>query len=188
MRLHHAAVVPLAAAMLTACSTYRSTTGRSEIMQDRVQQTIEMFKSRDPGIERFFATCRGYAVFPSIGKGAIGIGGAHGEGAVYEGNRLIGWATMTQGTIGFALGGQVYSEIIFFEDEAALEVFKEGNLEFSGNASAVAVKAGASATADYERGVAVFTAPRGGLMLEASIGGQRFEFIPEQATTAAPTG
>ncbi len=162
-----------------ACSTYRVTAGRDEVMQLRVENTIAQFRQRDPGIAKFFDNCHGYAVFPSIGKGAIGIGGAHGEGEVFEKGEFIGWAEMSQGTIGFQLGGQVYSEIIFFENEAALIIFKENDLHFSGNASAVAARAGASATADYDGGVAVFTLPKGGLMFEASIGGQQFDFTPK---------
>jgi lipid-binding SYLF domain-containing protein len=174
-----AALIALAAAASAGCSSFRTTTSRTEILHDRTTAAIAALKERDPGIEEFFENAFAYAIFPSVGKGAVGIGGAHGEGEVYQGGKHVGWAELSQGTIGFQLGGQVYTEVIFFQDEHAFDLFRMNRLEFSGNASAVAVKAGASATADYDRGVAVFTLPRGGLMFEASIGGQKLEFIPK---------
>lgn len=143
-----------------------------------VAQTISRFKQRDPGLQRFFDKAYGYAVFPTVGKGAIGVGGAYGKGEVFEQGRAIGTAKMVQVTIGFQWGGQAYSELVFFEDKAALDRFKSGNLELSAQASAIAITLGASATADYEQGVAVFTMTKGGLMYEASIGGQSFSFEP----------
>ena len=140
--------------------------------------TIERFKQKDPGIQRFFDNAFGYTVFPNVGKGAVGVGGAYGKGQVFEGGRPIGEAKLVQVTIGFQWGGQAYSELIFFENRAALERFKRGEFEFSAQASAVAITLGASATADYEQGVAVFTMTKGGLMYEASIGGQKFSFEP----------
>ncbi len=180
MRNHLLAALLVSAAFVPGCgSTYKTETEGAKTLSDEVQETITSFKNRDPGVQRFFDNAYGYAVFPSIGKGAVGVGGAHGEGEVYERGRFIGRTTMSQGTVGFALGGQVYSELIFFKDEPALVVFKGGNMEFSGNASAVAARAGAAAAADYESGVAVFVMPKAGLMFEASIGGQKFEFIPK---------
>ena len=153
-------------------------TKEGRILTLEAEYAIEQFKDRDPSIDRFFDSCFGYAVFPSVGKGGIGIGGAHGEGQVFEGGRLIGVSTLSQVTVGLQLGGQEYREIIFFKDRSALDAFTGGNFEFSGQASAVAAKAGAAATADYESGVAVFTTPVAGLMYEASIGGQKFEYAP----------
>jgi lipid-binding SYLF domain-containing protein len=143
-----------------------------------VNQTIKQFKQKDPGITRFFDNAYGYAVFPNVGKGALGIGGAFGRGQVLEQGRPIGRAKLVQLTVGFQWGGQAYSELVFFQDRAALERFKRGDFEFSAQASAVAITLGASATADYEQGVAVFTMTKGGLMYEASIGGQKFSFEP----------
>ena len=141
-----------------------------------VTETISRFKQRDPGIQRFFDEAYGYAVFPTIGKGAVGLGGAYGRGQVFEKGSLVGTSKMAQVTIGFQWGGQAYSELVFFKDKTALDRFKSGKLEFSAQASAVAITLGASATADYENGVAVFTMTKGGLMYEASIGGQSFSF------------
>jgi lipid-binding SYLF domain-containing protein len=142
-------------------------------------ETIAAFKNKDPGIKVFFDKAYGYAVFPTVGKGGMGIGGAYGKGEVYERGVLAGTSSLTQLTIGFQLGGQAYSEIIFFKDKATLDSFKSGNFEFSAQASAVAITAGASADADYSNGVAIFTLAKGGLMYEASIGGQKFSYTPK---------
>ena len=143
-----------------------------------IAQTIATFKTKDPGLKRFFNEAAGYAVFPTVGKGGIGIGGAYGEGKVYRAGKYIGDTSLSQLTIGFQLGGQAYSEVIFFGSKAALDNFTAGNFEFSAQASAVAVTAGASADADYDGGIAVFTMAKGGLMYEASVGGQKFSFTP----------
>lgn len=145
---------------------------------EKVQQTIAAFKKKDPGIKSFFNEAYGYAVFPSVIKGAIGIGGAHGKGQVFREGKMIGRASLSQGSIGFQLGGQSYSEIVFFQNEAAFDRFKSGNLKFAAQASAIAVTAGAAANVAYENGVAVFTLGKKGLMFEASIGGQQFSFKP----------
>jgi lipid-binding SYLF domain-containing protein len=143
-----------------------------------VAKTIAAFKNSDPDMKVFFKKAYGYAVFPTIGKGGFGIGGAYGTGKVYKKEELIGSSSMAQLTIGFQIGGQAYREIIFFKDKKALDHFTGGNFEFGAQASAIAVTAGASADAAYSDGVAVFTLPKGGLMYEASIGGQKFSFDP----------
>ncbi len=140
---------------------------------------IAEFKNADPSLEPFFKDAYGYAIFPEITQGAVGIGGAAGDGTVFQGGEAIGSSTMSQVTIGLALGGQVYREAIFFKDQAALDDFKKGNYEFAAEASAVAVKSGAAKNAGYDHGVAIFTMAKGGLMFEASIGGQKFTFQPK---------
>lgn len=144
------------------------------------EDAILAFKNEDAGIERFFDNAYAFALFPSVGKGAFVVGGAHGNGRVYQDGAVIAETELTQATVGLALGGQSYSEIIFFRDEAAFDNFKKGKLKFSGQASAVAVVAGASADVSYSDGVAVFTMAKGGLMYEASIGGQSFKYKPLQ--------
>jgi len=141
-----------------------------------VLNTIAAFKKKDPGLQKFFDTSVGYAVLPTVGKGAIGVGGAHGTGELLVGGKAIGKVSMTQVTIGFQLGGQAYSEIIFFETQNTLDGFKNGDFAFAAQATAVALASGASANAAYRNGVAVFTAVKGGLMYEASLGGQKFSF------------
>ncbi|RRQ23128.1 lipid-binding SYLF domain-containing protein [Thiohalobacter thiocyanaticus] len=145
---------------------------------EKVREAIAAFKNKDPSMQVFFDRAHGYAVFPTVGKGGMGIGGAYGKGQVLERGRVIGTVTLTQLTVGFQLGGQAYREIIFFKDKTTLDDFASGNFEFSAQASAVAATAGASADADYSNGVAVFTLAKGGLMYEASIGGQKFSFTP----------
>jgi len=140
--------------------------------------TIEEFKKQDPDIGKFFDTSYGYAVFPSIGKGAIGVGGAGGKGVVFRQDEAVGGSNMTQVTIGLQLGGQSYSEVIFFEDEKTYDNFINNKFQFAAQTSAVALKSGASANAKYMEGVLVFTLAKGGLMYEASIGGQKFKFVP----------
>jgi len=166
---------------------------------DEYSDTIKVF--RDAGESgAFFDTAYGYAVFPSIGKGGIGIGGAHGSGKVYKQGKVIGKVKMNQLTVGLQLGGQVYSQIIFFEDERALNEFTSGNFEFSAQATAVAITAGVSAEANtgggmaagasggkndastasrgYRKGMAIFTVAKGGLMYEATLGGQKYSYEP----------
>ena len=141
-----------------------------------VQEVIQQFEKGDSGMKAWFANAHGYAVFPSVGKGAVGIGGAHGNGLVYERGTLIGKTSLTAVTIGLQLGGQAFREVIFFKDKTALDDFTRGNFEFDAGVSAVALKAGASADLGYNKGVAIMTATKGGLMYEASVGGQKFSF------------
>lgn len=146
--------------------------------KDDPAAVIRRFKEKDPGFEKVFADAYGYAIFPTVGKGAIGIGAARGKGEVFERGALIGRSTLTQVTIGFQLGGQSYSEVIFFKDKTALDDFRRGNFEFNAQASAIAVTARASRDLAYNRGVAIATLGKGGLMYEASVGGQKFSFKP----------
>ena len=134
------------------------------------------FIKNDADMNKLFKSAYGYVIFPNVGKGAMVVGAASGNGLVFENGHLIGKGKMIQVTVGVQAGGKAYSEVIFFENKAALERFTDNKLEFSGQASAVAVKSGASATAKYANGVLVFTQDLGGLMVEASIGGQKFTY------------
>lgn len=136
----------------------------------------EEFIKADGLMKNLFNNAYAYVILPNVGKGGIGIGGAAGNGAVFQKGALIGMAKMTQVTIGFQWGGQAYREVIFFETKADLDRFKENRLELSAQASAVAATAGASANVKYKDGVMIFTQAKGGLMYEASIGGQKFKF------------
>ncbi|MCG8683880.1 MAG: hypothetical protein MI892_03325 [Desulfobacterales bacterium] len=165
---------------------------------DSYSKTISVFK-KSSSVQPFFKNCYGYAVFPTIGKGGIGIGGAYGEGKVYEKDKVTGTTSLAKLSIGFQLGGQAFSQIIFFQDKRAYEEFTSGNFEFDASASAVAITAGAQAKAgtegatagasagpatggqaeiSYSKGMAVFVHAKGGLMYEAAIGGQKFSFKP----------
>jgi lipid-binding SYLF domain-containing protein len=162
---------------------------------DDYTDTINVFRNAGES-GQFFGKSYGYAVLPTIGKGGFVVGGAHGKGRVYARGAYVGDTSMTQLTVGFQLGGQAYSQIIFFEDKRAFDEFTSGNFEFGAQATAVAITAGASAQAgstgasasasgtqqhaktkaSYFKGMAVFTVAKGGLMYEASIGGQKFTY------------
>jgi len=169
---------------LTACHAAPKSTFERDNLHTQVEGTIVAFKNHDPSMQQLFDTAYGYAVFPTVTKGAVGIGGAHGRGEVYEQQQMVGYCDVTQGTIGLQLGGQSFSQVIYFEDEWALSTFKAGDLALAAQASAVAAASGAAAAADYERGVLVFAMTKGGLMFEASIGGQNFRFVPRAESAA----
>ncbi len=166
------------------------------VFADKISDTLKIF--RDAGdSSQFFNNSYGYAVFPTIGKAGIGVGGAYGTGQVYAQKNHVGEASMTQVSFGFQLGAQGYSQIIFFEDKRAFDEFTSGNFEFGATAQAVAITAGASAgtsttgssasasggknnaataSGGYHKGMAIFTVAKGGLMYEASLGGQKFKY------------
>jgi lipid-binding SYLF domain-containing protein len=172
-------------------------TAASAVYADEYSDTVNLFKNAGKS-DVYYKTAYGYAVFPSIGKGGVGIGGAYGKGRVYAKGKYIGDTSMTQVTVGLQLGGQAYSEMIFFEDERALKEFTGGNFEFGAEASAIAITASANASASttgssagasggkkdattagtYYKGMATFTVAKGGLMYEASVGGQKFKYKP----------
>jgi len=147
-----------------------------------VLKAVSTFKTSDPAMQKFFDNSVGYAVFPTVTKGAMGVGAAHGDGEVIQHGVVTGTTSLTQVTVGAQLGGQQYSEVIFFQDKDALDSFKGGHFTMSAQVSAVAAAEGASANAKYSSGVAVFTVAKGGLMYEASVGGQKFSFHPKEST------
>ena len=168
-------------------------------LADDFDDTIKVFRKAGES-SQFFGKSYGYAVFPTIGKGGFVVGGAHGKGRVYAKGGYVGDSSMTQITVGAQLGGQAYSQMIFFQDKRAFDTFTGGNFEFGAQATAVAITAGASAqagttgaaagasgtqshaknVASYHNGMAVFTVAKGGLMYEASIGGQKFSYTPRK--------
>jgi lipid-binding SYLF domain-containing protein len=164
---------------------------------DKYSDTVELFRNAGESAE-FFRNCYGYAVFPTVGKGGLGIGAARGSGRVYRGGAYVGDSTMTQLSIGFQAGGQAYSQIIFFENRQAFEMFTSGTFEFGADVGAVVITAAASAKAGttgasagasggrkdattagrYYKGLAVFTIVKGGAMYEVSVAGQKFSYKP----------
>jgi lipid-binding SYLF domain-containing protein len=166
---------------------------------DEFDDAISSFKKAGES-GAYFEKSIGYAVFPTIGKGGFVVGGAHGKGRVYKEGAVIGTASMTQATIGFQAGVEAFSQIIFFESESALNDFISGNFEFSADASAVAITAGAHATSNtgggtstgvsggkdnadtqslgFRKGMAIFTIAKGGLMYQATLGGQKYSYDP----------
>ena len=164
---------------IVACGTTPSSEADREKQTADVESTVAKFKAKQPSVQTYLDDCHAYAVFPSVGKGGIGVGGAFGRGQVFQDGKMVGYTKLTSASIGFQLGGQAFSELIFFEDEKAFARFKTGEFGFDANASAVAATAGAAAKADYKGGVAVFVMADAGLMYEASIGGQKFSFEPK---------
>jgi lipid-binding SYLF domain-containing protein len=171
----------------------------SQAFADEYSDTIKVFRNAGESA-KYFGNAYGYAVFPTIGKGGFVVGAAHGSGRVYRQGKYVGDTSMTQITVGAQLGGQAYSEMIFFQNKSALDDFTSGNFEFAAEASAVAITAGASASGGstgtsagasgtqehavtagrYFKGMAIFTVAKGGLMYEASIGGQKFSYKPKK--------
>jgi len=161
---------------LGGCSTApKSAEGKADIVQE-ADAALAKAQRADPSLTSVFRPAAGYAVFPSVGKGAIGIGGAYGKGVLYERGDPVGYCDLSQASIGFQLGGQAYTEIIVFQTPQAVSTFKEGKFRFDAQATAVALKSGVGANAEFANGVAVFTMDEAGLMYEASIGGQKFSY------------
>ena len=151
---------------------------RDTKLQNEVKSSLTDFAKSNPKVEAHLHTAYAFAFFPKITKGGLGIGGAGGKGLVFDDKTVVGGSKLAQATFGLQAGGQQYMEIILFEDQAALDRFTAGKVKFSGQASAVALKDGASADIDYQDGVAIFTKTIGGLMAEASVGGQSFKYKP----------
>lgn len=147
----------------------------SELVADASEAKAAMLKI-DAKLATHFDNAQGYVIFPNVGKGALVVGAASGNGVVYENGDIIGTANLKQVDIGLQAGGQAYREVIFFEDDASFTKFKESDYEFAAGASAVVLKSGKAIKAEYRDGVAVVVSPKAGLMAEASVGGQRISF------------
>jgi lipid-binding SYLF domain-containing protein len=165
--------------VMSGCATAPSSVqGKADIEQEAAVALARAQES-DPSLINIFDKAAGYAVFPSVGKGAVGIGGAYGKGVLYDHGVAVGYCALTHGSIGFQLGGQSYTEIICIETAQNVENFKQGKFRFDAQATAVAIKSGAGANAKFTNGVAVFTMDEAGLMFEASVGGQKFSYQPK---------
>jgi lipid-binding SYLF domain-containing protein len=162
--------------VFTGCATAPDTAQAKADLEQQAALSLSKAKSADPTFDTFLAKGYGCAVFPSIGKGAIGVGGAYGKGVLYEKDLVVGYCDLSQASIGLALGGQAYTELIVFADKDAIENFKSGHFTFDAQATAVALKSGAAANAKFANGVAAFSTDEAGLMYEASIGGQKFSY------------
>jgi len=161
---------------MCGCSTSPKTSESKAVMSSEVSNAISIFKAKDPTIQRFFDKSYGYAVFPKIFKGGFWVSGAGGRGEVFEKNQMVGYSRMSQATLGFSFGGEFFREIIFFRDKEDLDKFKQGDFTFAAQVSGVALNAGVAAKADYKSGMAVFIMTDVGLMVDASLGGQRFKY------------
>ena len=156
----------------------RAQDDKKEKIMDDSKKAKELFVKGDASMSNLFKKSYAYVIFPNVGKGAAGVGGAAGWGTVYEKGKAIGTAHMTQVTVGAQAGGAAYREVIFFESKSALDRFTSSKIEFTAETSAIAVKSGASANANYRDGVVVFTQEKGGLIVDASLGGQKFSYKP----------
>jgi lipid-binding SYLF domain-containing protein len=171
MKLNYKISLTFLMCLLFSVAWSQSESKKEKVIADSKDAKAEFIKA-DQAMNGLFSKAYGYVIFPNVGKGGIGVGGASGNGAVYQAGQLIGMAKLTQVSIGLQAGGQAYREVIFFENKDAMD----NRVELSAQVSAVAAASGASANAKYVEGVMVFTMQKGGLMYEASVGGQKFKF------------
>lgn len=163
--------------LLVSVSLHSQTKKDKKIMADAVKAKKELLKTTS-SLQSFFDNSAGYVIFPNVGKGGFIIGGASGNGVVYEKGNAVGMASLKKLNVGLQAGGQSIVEVIFFETQVDLNRFMEGKFAFAAEASAVALKSGVAVNAKYKDGVAVFALPKAGLMADASVGGQKFGYHP----------
>ncbi len=172
-------VMALVVGLLSGCSTGSVTKEEGDALLKSAQASRQEWNKVDPQFEAFAKKGYGFAFFPEITKGGLVVGGAHGQGVVYEKGQHIGYADLTQMSVGFQAGFQDYSQLIVFENEPAMDKFKRNEIDFGANASAVIADKGAAMGAQFVDGVAVFVRPTGGAMAEASLGGQQIAYVPK---------
>lgn len=171
------AVLAVAQLIVTGCSTMPKGTESQAVLKTEVGEAIAAFKAQDPTIQSFFDNSYGYTVMPRITKGAFWFGVAGGRGEVFRQGNMIGYCKMGQATLGFSFGGEFYREIIFFRQQQDLDRFTTGEYTFSAQVTGTAITAGAAAKVDYKDGMAVFVMADRGLMVDASLGGQKFKYL-----------
>ena len=172
-------VMALVMGLTAGCSTGSVTKEERDTLFKQAQASRQEWNKVDPQFEAFAQKGHGWAFFPEITKGGFVFGGAHGQGVVYEKGQHIGYAELTQMSVGFQAGLQDYSELIVFENQPAMDKFKRNEIDFGANASAVVADKGAAMSAQFVDGVAVFVRPTGGAMAEASLGGQQITYLPK---------
>lgn len=161
--------------LLFTAAMVAQTPDQKELIAD-ARKAKAAFVDEDPEMSKIFATAVGYAIFPNVGKGAYVVGGAAGNGVVYENANLVGLAKLIQVDIGLQVGGQAFRQVLIFKTEEALNRFKQGNFELAGNVSAVVLEEGMAKSIEFREGVGVVTMPKAGAMVEISVGGQKFEY------------
>jgi lipid-binding SYLF domain-containing protein len=174
--------IALAAMFLIGCQTAPKTEAAKADLEQDAQTAVSRMTSEEPAIQEMIDKGYGYVIFPNAGKGGLIVGGAYGRGIVYEQGRQIGFADITQLSAGAQIGGQAFSELIVFENKESLDRFRNNQLTFAANASAVIVKKGVAAANRFENGVAVYVMPKAGAMAEAAVGGQKFTFTPSSGS------
>lgn len=168
----------------TSCATAPSTPAKRDALVNESTAVVQRMTGADPSLGDVLRTSTGYVVFPTVGKGGVLIGGAFGRGVVYEQGKPIGYAQLNQASFGATLGGKTFTELIVFRTQPALDRLKAGQYSVSGLVSVTFISAGAAAGAEFREGVAVFVRPKGGLMFDISIAGQRIDFEPAQIRAA----
>jgi lipid-binding SYLF domain-containing protein len=171
-----ALVLTIVAGLLVGCATAPTSRADKDALLAESAAAMKRMSGEDRGLTALVQRGYGYAMFPKVTKGGLVVGGAHGQGVVYERGRHVGYADLSQGSVGAQIGGQSFSELLVFENKAALDRFKAGQLTFTGDASAVVLKTGVATDLKFLDGVAVVVSPVGGAMLEAAIGGQQFTY------------
>jgi lipid-binding SYLF domain-containing protein len=165
--------------MVGGCSISPEKLEDKAVLSAETDEAIAVMKVKDPSIQRFFDKSYGYTVLPKVFKGAFIAGGAYGRGEVYEKGKMDGYCNMSQASLGFSLGGEFFREIVFFRDKEDLDAFRSSEFTFSAQVTGVALNAGVAAKADYKAGMAVFIMTDTGLMVDVSLGGQKFNYVPE---------
>lgn len=177
--------VAVAAFAMAGCES--TTPSDPNNYNDRAKLSLQQMESTDPGLQSALDNAYGYVLFPEVGKAAVGIGGANGRGVVYEQGRQIGYATLSQGSVGVQIGGETYAELIIFKNADAMASFRNGDLTLGADASATIVKAGAAAALQFKNGTAVVVQPKGGLMAGVSINGQTIHFVRDNTVNNSGT-
>lgn len=167
-----------ATVLCMSMSVFAQKSDKDKKIINDAQEAKKEFIAKNKALESQFNNATAYVIFPNVGKGALVVGAASGNGAVYKGGKLVGMASMTQLDIGAQIGGEAYSEVIFFNSEEAFKKLKNNELEFTSQIAAVAVEEGASLNTKFNDGMAVYVMPKAGLMAEVSVGGQKFEYRP----------
>jgi lipid-binding SYLF domain-containing protein len=174
-----ALVLTVVAGLLGSCATAPASREDKAALVAEAAARLQQMNAEDPALGALIKRSYGYSLFPNVGKGGLGVGGAYGRGVVYERGQHIGYSDVTQGTVGLQAGGQSFSELLVFENKAALDRFKAGQFGLAADASAVVMKSGVATSANFVNGVAVVVQPIGGAMVEAAIGGQQFTYQPK---------
>ena len=172
-------VLTVVAGLLGSCATAPASREDKTALVAEAAARLQQISAEDPEVGALVKRSYGYSMFPNVGKGGLGVGGAYGRGVVYERGQHIGYSDVTEGTVGLQVGGQSFSELLLFENRVALDLFKRGQFDLAADASAVIIKSGVATKANFVDGVAVVVSPIGGAMLEAAIGGQKFTYQPK---------
>lgn len=171
-----ALMLTVVAGLLVGCSTAPTSRADRDALLAEATSSLQQMRAEDPGLGELVRRSYGYALFPKVTKGGLGVGGAYGQGVVYERGRHVGYSDLSQASVGLQAGGQTFSELLIFESKDALDRFKAGQFNFSADASAVVIESGVATNATFVDGTAVVVRPIGGAMVEASLGGQKFAY------------